>query len=262
VPTMFIRMLKLPDAVRRRYALTSHRLAIHAAAPCPVEVKRRMIDWWGPILYEYYAGSEANGSTGIESRDWLARPGSVGRARLGTLHICDDAGRELAAGEPGLIYFERDALPFTYHNDPERTQAAQHPDHPTWSTLGDVGYVDEDGYLFLTDRKNFMIISGGVNIYPQAVEDALVLHPAVLDAAVIGVPNDEFGEEVKAVVQLMPGIVESADLAGELIEFTREHVAAYMVPRSVDFTPELPRLPTGKLYKHKLRELYWPDEPK
>ena len=257
VPTMFIRMLKLPEDSRRAYDLSSHRVAIHAAAPCPVEVKRQVIDWWGPILHEYYAGSEANGATRIDSHEWLERPGSVGRASMGTLHICDDDGNELPPGEAGLIYFERPEMPFVYHNDPQKTRDAQHPQHPTWSTLGDVGYVDADGYLYLTDRKSFMIISGGVNIYPQAIEDALVLHPDVTDAAVIGVPNEEFGEEVKAVVQLEPGVPESPELAMALIEFTRERVAAYMVPRSLDFTAALPRLPTGKLYKHKLRERYW-----
>lgn len=260
VPTMFIRMLKLPDEVRQRYDLSSHQTAIHAAAPCPVEIKRQVIDWWGPILHEYYAGSEANGSTKINSQEWLERPGSVGRESMGKLHVCDEDGNEVAAGEHGLIYFEQAEIPFTYHNDPDKTRDAQHPVHPNWSTLGDVGYVDEAGYLFLTDRKSFMIISGGVNIYPQAIEDALVLHPCVTDAAVIGVPNEDFGEEVKAVVQLQPGVAETEELALELIEFTREKVASYMVPRTLDFTAELPRLPTGKLYKHKLREKYWPNK--
>lgn len=261
VPTMFIRMLKLPEDVRGAYDLSSHRVAIHAAAPCPVEVKRQVIDWWGPILYEYYAGSESNGATNIDSHEWLQRPGSVGQATTGVLHICDEDGSELPPGEEGVIYFEQPEVPFVYHNDPDKTRDSQHPQNRTWSTLGDVGYVDSDGYLYLTDRKSFMIISGGVNIYPQAIEDALVLHPSVTDAAVIGVPNEEFGEEVKAVVQLEPNVPESEDLAEELIAFTREKVASYMVPRSLDFTPELPRLPTGKLYKHKLREKYWPPKP-
>lgn len=258
VPTMFIRMLKLPDDIRNRYDLSSHTCAIHAAAPCPVDVKRQMIDWWGPIVQEYYGGSEGNGSTMITAEEWLERPGSVGKSRVGIMHICDEDGAELPNGEPGLIYFEHPAMPFAYHNDPEKTRGAQHPQHSNWSTMGDVGYVDDDGYLYLTDRKSFMIISGGVNIYPQAIEDALVLHPKVEDVAVIGVPNEEFGEEVKAVVQLRPGVGESDELAAELRDFTRQKVAAYMVPRSVDFTDELPRLPTGKLYKHKLREKYWP----
>ena len=262
VPTMFIRMLKLSDEARSAYDLSSHQVAIHAAAPCPVEIKRQVIDWWGPILHEYYAGSESNGSTRIDSQEWLKRPGSVGKASMGMLHICDEDGNKVAPGSEGIIYFEQPEMPFRYHNDPDKTREAQNPKHTSWSTLGDVGYVDEDGYLYLTDRKSFMIISGGVNIYPQAIEDALVLHPSVTDAAVIGVPNEDFGEEVKAVVQLEPGIPESAALAEDLIGFTRDKVASYMVPRSLDFTDLLPRLPTGKLYKHKLREKYWPEKPR
>ena len=262
VPTMFIRMLKLPDDVRRQYDLSSHQVAIHAAAPCPIEIKRQMIDWWGPIIHEYYGGSEGIGSTVIDSHEWLKRPGSVGRELIGKIRICDDAGDEVETGETGLIYFEHPKMPFAYHNDPGKTRGAQNPKFPNWSTMGDVGYVDAKDFLYLTDRKSFMIISGGVNIYPQAIEDALVLHPNVADAAVIGVPNEDFGEEVKAVVQLMSGVEESDDLASDLIAFTREKVAAYMVPRSVDFTPELPRLPTGKLYKHKLRDQYWPKKTK
>ena len=261
VPTMFIRMLKLPLDIRGAFDLSSHQVAIHAAAPCPVEVKRQIIDWWGPVLHEYYAGSESNGSTRIDSHEWLKRPGSVGKASMGVLHICDEDGNEVPPRAEGTIYFEQPEMPFRYHNDPKKTREAQNPHHPNWSTLGDVGYVDEDGYLYLTDRKSFMIISGGVNIYPQAIEDALVLHPNVMDAAVVGVPNEEFGEEVKAVVQLEPGVSESVDLAEELIAFTRDKVASYMVPRSLDFTETLPRLPTGKLYKHKLREKYWPPKP-
>jgi fatty-acyl-CoA synthase len=260
VPTMFVRLLRLQEAERGRYDLSTHKVAIHAAAPCPVEVKRQMIEWWGPILHEYYAGTESNGATRIDSVQWLQRPGSVGRAAVGILHICDDAGKELPPGEAGTIYFERDAMPFAYHNDPAKTRAAQHPQHPNWSTLGDVGYVDEDGYLFLTDRKAFMIISGGVNIYPQAIEDALILHPKVADVAVFGVPNADMGEEVKAVVELLPGNAPSEALAAELIEFTRGRVASYMVPRSIDFIDQMPRLPTGKLYKRVLRDRYWPKQ--
>ena len=207
VPTMFVRMLKLPETERRRCDLSSHRCAIHAAAPCPVDVKRAMIDWWGPILEEYYGATEGNGLTRISSSEWLMHPGSVGRAAIGVLHICDEAGNELASGEPGMVYFERDTMPFAYHKDPERTAAAQHLIHPNWSTLGDVGYVDTDGYLYLTDRKAFMIISGGVNIYPREVEDVLISHPAVRDVAVFGIPDPEMGEQVKAVVEVMDGVV-------------------------------------------------------
>lgn len=258
VPTMFVRMLKLDEAERKRHDVSSLRVSIHAAAPCPIDVKQQMIVWWGPVLFEYYAGSEANGITSLSSVEWMARPGSVGRALMGTLHICDDDGTELPAGEPGLIYFEREAMPFRYHKDPQKTHDAQHPKHPTWSTLGDVGYVDEDGYLYLTDRKSFMIISGGVNIYPQIIENALALHPDVLDVAVIGVPNEEMGEEVKAIVQPAAGVAPTPELADKLIEFLRDKVGRYMIPRSVDFVDELPRMPTGKLKKHELRDRYWP----
>ena len=257
VPTMFVRMLKLADEARAAYDLTSHRAAIHAAAPCPVDVKRQMIEWWGPILFEYYAGTEGTGATTIDSADWLAHPGSVGRAALGVLHICDDEGNELPIGESGLIYFEREAMTFAYHNDPAKTRAAQHPAHDNWMSLGDVGYVDADGYLYLTDRKAFMIISGGVNIYPQAIEDALILHPKVGDVAVFGVPDEEMGEAVKAVIEPAPGVDSTDDLAAELMAFARERLAHYMAPRSIDFIAEMPRLPTGKLYKRALRDAYW-----
>ncbi len=256
VPTMFVRMLKLPEEVRERYDLSSHQRAIHAAAPCPIEVKRRMIDWWGPILQEYYAGTEGNGATHISSEEWLEHPGSVGRPILGTIHICDDGGSELAVGEGGIVYFERDEMPFEYHRDPDKTRDAQHPDHPTWSTLGDVGHVDEDGYLYLTDRKAHMIISGGVNIYPQETEDCLIMHDKVADVAVFGLPDPEMGEFVQAVVQPADGVAPSPELEQELINYARDHVAHYKVPRVIDFRPELPRLPTGKLYKRLLRDEY------
>ncbi|GAA5129603.1 acyl-CoA synthetase [Haloechinothrix salitolerans] len=256
VPTMFVRMLKLAPEVRDKYDVSSMRAAIHAAAPCPVEVKQQMMDWWGPVVWEYYGSTEGNGLTAISPREWLAKPGSVGRAMLGTLHICDDDGTELPPGEIGLVYFERDELPFEYHNDPEKTRQAQHPEHPNWTTVGDVGYVDEDGYLFLTDRKSFMIISGGVNIYPQEVEDVLTLHPKVYDVGVIGVPDPEMGEQVKAVVQPASGVTADAELERELISYVRERIAHYKAPRSVDFLDELPRTPTGKLVKRKLRERY------
>jgi fatty-acyl-CoA synthase len=256
VPTMFVRMLKLEPAEREAFDLSSLRVAIHAAAPCPVEVKRQMIAWWGPVLYEYYAGTEANGSTFITSEEWLAHPGSVGRAASGVIHICDEEGRELPTGEAGLVYFEQEVVPFEYHRAPEKTAAAGHPAHPTWTALGDVGYVDEEGYLYLTDRKAFMIISGGVNVYPQQVEDALVLHPKVTDVAVFGIPNEDLGEEVKAVVEAAPGVTGDEALADELTAYAREHLAGYMIPKSIDFIDEMPRLPTGKLYKRLLRDRY------
>ena len=256
VPTMFVRMLKLPDEQREGRDLSRHRVAVHAAAPCPVEVKRAMIAWWGPILWEYYAATEAVGVTVIDSPTWLGRPGSVGRAALGVLHVCGEDGQDLPAGQDGLVYFERDVLPFSYHGDPDRTRAAQHPEHATWATTGDVGHVDEDGYLFLTDRKDFMIISGGVNIYPQEVEDALALHPAVQDVAVIGVPDEEMGEQVKGVVQPADGVEPGAALEQELLVFLRARLAHYKVPRSLDFVDQLPRTATGKLQKHKVRVRY------
>ena len=260
VPTMFVRMLKLTDELRDRYDLSSHRCAIHAAAPCPVEIKQQMMKWWGPILWEYYAGTERNGSTVIGPDEWLAHPGSVGKAHSGILHICDEDGVEQKPGDEGMIYFEQPAMAFEYHNAPEKTSSATHPTHANWSSLGDVGYVDGDGYLYLTDRKAYMIISGGVNIYPREIEDALILHPAVEDVAVFGVPNPDFGEEVKAVVQPAPSVTQDADLVDELMAFAKQHLAAYKLPRSIDFTDELPRLPTGKLYKRLLKDKYWPQK--
>ena len=256
VPTMFVRMLKLPEEARRAYDVSSLRMAIHAAAPCPVDVKRAMIEWWGPIIHEYYGATAGNGQTRINSTEWLAHPGSVGRAAIGILHICDEDGTELPIGQSGLVYFERETMPFAYHKDPDRTASAQHPAHPNWSTLGDVGYVDAEGYLYLTDRKAFMIISGGVNIYPREIEDVLVGHPSVRDAAVFGIPDAEMGEQVKAVVELMDGAEPSDALAAELIGYARERMAHYKVPKSVDFIDALPRLPTGKLYKQVLRAQY------
>ncbi len=253
VPTMFVRMLKLPPEQRLAYDLSSHRVAVHAAAPCPVEVKRQMIDWWGPVLHEYYAATESLGTTMIDSPTWLERPGSVGRAVLGTLHVCADDGTELPTGEVGLVYFERERLPFAYHNDPDRTAGAQHPEHPHWGTTGDLGHVDRDGYLYLTDRQAFMIISGGVNIYPQEIEDALALHPVVVDVAVVGVPDEEMGEQVVAVVQLAEGVAPGPAPALALQDHLRGRIAGYKIPRRVEFVPELPRTATGKLQKHKVR---------
>ena len=257
VPTMFTRMLKLPKEARLGWDLSSHRVAVHAAAPCPREVKQQMFDWWGPILYEYYAGSEINGLTHAGPQEWLEHPGTVGRAILGTLHICDDEGNELPTGESGNIYFELPVLPFQYLKDPEKTRESQHPKHPNWSTLGDVGYLDEDGFLYLTDRATFMIVSGGVNIYPQEIEDAMIMHPSVEDVAVIGVPNADMGEEVKAIVQVRPGVIADCALEDELIAYLRERIAHYKCPRSVDFIDEMPRQPTGKLFKRLLKDKYW-----
>ena len=254
VPTMFIRMLKLADEVRMRYDVTSLECAIHAAAPCPVPVKAQMIEWWGPIIYEYYAGTEGNGFVQLNSEEWLAHRGSVGKPLGCEIHICDDDGDELPVGEPGTIYLGGGGQ-FEYFKDATKTQDSRHA--KGWSTLGDVGYLDADGYLYLTDRKHFMIISGGVNIYPQEAENILILHQAVIDVAVFGVPNDEFGEEVKAVVQ--PADMASAGplLELELIDYCRSQLSSIKCPRSIDFRDELPRHPTGKLYKRLLKDEYW-----
>ncbi|GMG83966.1 acyl-CoA synthetase [Paralimibaculum aggregatum] len=253
VPTMFVRMLKLPEEERRRFDLSSMQMAVHAAAPCPVEVKRQMIDWWGPILHEYYAGTENNGFVALDTAEWLAHPGSVGRARLGVIHVCDAQGEPLPVGAEGEIYFEN-GHQFEYHNAPEKTAAARNA--RGWTTLGDIGRLDADGYLYLTDRKSFVIISGGVNIYPQETENALLSHPAVLDAAVFGLPNPDFGEEVKAVVQLAQPASASPALAEELMRFCRERLSAIKCPRSIDFRERLPREANGKLFKRRLREEY------
>jgi long-chain acyl-CoA synthetase len=256
VPTMFIRMLKLPAEVRERYDVSSLQVAVHAAAPCPVAVKQQMIEWWGPVLHEYYAGTEGNGFVYCDSTAWLAHPGTVGSALVGTIHIVDDDGEELSPGEQGTVYFGGGAE-FSYHNDPEKTAASRDPRGRGWSTLGDVGYVDEDGFLYLTDRKAYMIITGGVNVYPQEAENVLALHPKVADVAVLGVPNDDFGEEVKAVVEPISMADAGPELERELIVYCREHLADVKCPRSVDFRAELPRHPTGKLYKRLLKDEYW-----
>jgi long-chain acyl-CoA synthetase len=255
VPTMFSRMLKLPEDVRRRYDVSSLEIAIHAAAPCPIPVKRDMIDWWGPKILEYYGATEGLGFTSCDTAEWLAHPGTVGRVRLGELHILDEEMNELPTGEAGTIWF-RTATPFEYFHDPEKTREARSADG-TMSTVGDVGYLDEDGFLHLTDRRTFMIISGGVNIYPQECENLLITHPKVTDAAVFGVPNEDLGEEVKAVVQPAPGVEAGPQLEAELIGYCREQLAHMKCPRSVDFSEALPRLPTGKLYKRLLRDEYW-----
>jgi long-chain acyl-CoA synthetase len=258
VPTMFSRMLKLPQEVRTRYDLSSLEIAIHAAAPCPGLVKQDMIDWWGPIIHEYYGATEGLGFTACNSAEWLAHRGTVGKVLLGDLHILDEAMRPCPTGVPGTVWFKT-ATPFEYFGDPNKTREARSPDG-SMSTVGDVGYVDDDGYLYLTDRATFMIISGGVNIYPQECENLLITHPKIADAAVFGVPNADLGEEVKAVVQPMPGISPGPDLAEELISFCSQSLSRQKVPRSIDFEAELPRLPTGKLYKRVLRDRYWGDK--
>jgi long-chain acyl-CoA synthetase len=255
VPTMFSRLLKLPEAARRRHDLSSLEIAIHAAAPCPVQVKEQMIEWWGPIIHEYYGATEGLGFTACDSAEWLAHRGSVGKVLLGDLHILDENMRPCPPGTPGTIWFKT-ATPFEYFNDAEKTAAARSADG-SMSTVGDVGYVDAGRFLYLTDRASFMIISGGVNIYPQECENLLITHPKVADAAVFGVPNADLGEEVKAVVQAMPGVPPGPALERELIAFCGEHLAHFKCPRSVDFEAELPRLPTGKLYKRILRDRYW-----
>ena len=254
VPTMFVRMLKLDEADRVRHDVSSLKVAIHAAAPCPIPVKEQMIEWWGPVIYEYYAGTEGNGFCQVNSEEWLAHKGSVGRALNATIHILDEEGEKLPPGEIGTIYFES-ATKFEYHKAPEKT-ADSRSSHG-YTTLGDVGYVDEEGWLYLTDRKAHMIISGGVNIYPQEAENVLITHPKVTDVAVIGVPNEDFGEEVKAVVQPKDMGDAGEALAQELIDFCREQLSSIKCPRSIDFEAELPRHPTGKLYKRLLKDRYW-----
>ena len=257
VPTMFVRMLKLPPEVRAQYDLSSMTYVLHTAAPCAVEIKQQMLDWWGPILYETYAASENPGYTWIDSDDWLAHRGSVGKAQWGVIHIVGDDGNECPPGEPGVIYFENPVVAYEYHKDPGKSAASRHREG--WWSVGDVGYLDDDGYLFLTDRKSHMIISGGVNIYPQEIENLLIGHPKVLDVAVIGVPDDDLGEQVKAIVQTDDASMWGAELEEELLAFCRAHLARYKCPRSVDFIDELPRLPTGKLYKRLLKDRYWGD---
>lgn len=257
VPTMFSRLLSLPEAERRRHDLSSLKTVVHAAAPCPVPVKQAMIDWLGPVIEEYYSGTEGAGFTTISSKEWLKRPGSVGKSLSGAIHICGDDGQDLPIGETGAIYFET-VRPFTYHNDPEKTAKARNARNPNLSTFGDVGRVDAEGYLFLSDRKDFMIISGGVNIYPQEVENLLITHPEIEDAAVFGVPNPDFGEEVKAVVQPRHWARATPEFAAELIGWCRTQLADVKCPRSVDFEPQLPRTETGKLFKKELKARYWP----
>lgn len=249
VPTHFVRLLRLPDTVRNRHDLSSLRAVVHAAAPCTAPVKQAMIDWWGPIVHEYYSGTECCGITALSAEEWLAKPGSVGRAVLGTIHILDEDGTELPVGETGGVYFS-DGPVFSYHNDPAKTAQAHSPQG--WATLGDIGHVDGDGYLYLTDRKSFMIISGGVNIYPQEIENRLATHPAVADVAVIGLPDEEMGERVVAVVQPADAAADRAELAAELTRFAREQLGGVKTPRQFLFRAELPREATGKMMKRRL----------
>ncbi len=253
VPTHFVRMLKLPEAARTQYDVSSLKCAIHAAAPCPVPVKEAMIAWWGPVLYEYYAGTEGNGFTFIDSENWQQRKGSVGKALIGTIRICDEGGDEVPRGTEGQVYFA-EGKPFSYHNDPGKTAAAANKHG--WTSLGDVGWQDEDGYLYLTDRKSFMIISGGVNIYPQEIENLLIAHPRVADAAVIGEPHEDLGEQVIAVVQPLDMTEAGEALAETLCTFLGEKLSRVKLPRRIDFREELPREPTGKLYKRLLHDEY------
>ena len=255
VPTMFSRLLKLPDDVRNKYDLSSLEMVVHAAAPCPVPVKERMLEWWGPIIREYYSATEGLGLTLCDSAEWLAHRGTVGRCILGEMHILDDDMNECPQGQPGTVWF-KSPIHYEYFNDPAKTRDSSSPDGGL-KTVGDVGYVDTDGYLFLTDRATFMIISGGVNIYPQETENLFITHPKVADAAVFGIPNPDLGEEMKAVIQLMPGIEPSTEVVNELMDFCRANLSLQKCPRSIDFEEQLPRTPTGKLFKKPLRDRYW-----
>jgi fatty-acyl-CoA synthase len=254
VPAMFVRMLKLPETVRNSYDVASLKRVVHAAAPCPVDIKKQMIDWWGPIVDEYYSSSEGAGVTWISADDWLAHPGSVGKPLVGQAHVLDDDGNEVPAGHAGQIFFDMGELRFEYLKDSEKTVESR--DRHGWVTVGDVGYLDEDGYLFLTDRKHHMIISGGVNIYPQEAENMLVTHPKVLDAAVFGIPDDEMGQTVKGVVQTLDPTDASDEFGDELVAWLRERLAHYKCPRSISFEAQLPRTDTGKLYKQELIKKY------
>ena len=254
VPTHFVRMLKLPDEVRAKYDVSSIVSAVHAAAPCPVPVKEQMLAWWGPVIYEYYAGTEGNGFSVISPTEWLERKGSVGKAIIGEVRIVGDDGAQLPTRSEGVVYFAN-GPPLAYHNDPGK--AAENTNEHGWTTLGDVGWVDEDGYLYLTDRKSFMIISGGVNIYPQEIENLLITHPKVTDVAVVGAPDEVMGEKVVAVIQPADWAEAGEALREELLAFARENLSHVKAPRVLDFMQELPRHPTGKLYKRLIRDAYW-----
>lgn len=254
VPTMLVRLLRLPEAVRRRYDLSSLRVVVHSAGPCPAEVKAELIEWLGPIVYEFYGGTERNGLTHIDSREWLEHPGSVGRPVYGSVHILDEAGRELPPGATGGVYFEG-GPDFEYTNDPQRTAAARSPQG--WTTIGDIGHLDADGYLYLSDRRDFMVVSGGVNIYPQATENVLLEHPLVVDATVFGVPDADLGEVLHAVVQPAPGETPPDEVVAVLHEHCRARLPGLQRPRSIELVAELPRSPAGKLDRRALRERHW-----
>lgn len=254
VPTHFVRMLKLPEATRNRYDFSSLQAVYHAAAPCPVPVKEQMIAWWGPIIHEYYAGTEGNGFTAINSSEWLQHKGSVGRGLTAEVKICDEDGEPLPPRTEGAVFFAGGGQ-FEYYKDPQKT--AEITNQYGWTTLGDVGWVDENGYLYLTDRKSFMIISGGVNIYPQELENVLVTHPKVTDVAVVGAPDEEMGEKVVAVIQPTEWAEAGEALAAELMAYARAHISHVKSPRQIDFLPELPRHDTGKIYKRLIRDAYW-----
>ncbi|GAA1031406.1 acyl-CoA synthetase [Virgisporangium ochraceum] len=256
VPTQFRRLLALPDEVRSAYDLSSMRCMIHSAAPCPAEIKRRMLEWWGPVVVEYYAASEGGGTT-IFAEEWLRRPGSVGRPWPGSVvRVLDDDGNDVPTGDTGQVYMQMGEATFEYHNDAAKTRAAR---VGKLFTVGDIGYLDDDGYLFLCDRRSDMIISGGVNIYPAEIEGELLCHPDVADVAVFGIPHDEWGEEIKAVVQPGPGIEPGPELTASLMAFLTGRLAKFKLPRTIDYTDQLPRDPNGKLYKRRLRDAYWKD---
>jgi len=255
---MFTRMLKLPEEVRAKYDVSSLELGLHSAGPCPIDVKRAMIEWWGPIFQDLYGGTENVGLCQISSEEWLKKPGSVGRATHGILHICDEEGNELPVGEDGIVYFEKEGGPsFEYLKDDEKTKNSRHPKHSHWATYGDIGHVDEDGYLYLTDRRSFMVVSGGVNIYPQEAENVLTMHPKITDVVVFGVPDPDMGEVVKAVVQPANWSDAGPDLERELIDYCKSKLATLKCPKSIDFEPQLPRDDNGKISKKGLRDRYW-----